>query len=304
MIAFDKMGTTVTVHVPGADEPSVAARVAERFEAAERCFSRFRADSELSRLNRSEGPTVVSVALFGALKRALEWSRLTGGLFEPGVGGALVALGYDRSFLPGALDRVRAEVPSAPTSGSIADLVFDEPTRTVVRPRHLHLDLGGLIKGATVDEAAEELGPCGAIDAGGDAVVRGEGPDDGPWLIDIEDPDDASRTLATVARTSGAVATSAANRRRWRNGEEVAHHLVDPRTGQSARTDLSQVTLFAERAEQADVLAKTTFLLGMRAGRDFLERQRDVGAVLMKRGRQFPIFVGELDIREVHHGSS
>ena len=137
-----------------------------------------------------------------------------------------------------------------------------------------------------------------AIDAGGDIVVRGSSSTDERWWVDIEDPADPSRTLATIAVSDAAVATSAGNRRRWRVGKGFAHHLIDPRTQSSSASDLVQSTVVAATAERADVLAKTAFTLGARDGRRFLERQPRVAAVLVHESGQ-SIFVGELDTREV-----
>jgi thiamine biosynthesis lipoprotein len=130
--------------------------------------------------------------------------------------------------------------------------------------------------------------------------MRGSAPGGEPWLVEIEDPANPSRAVAAVAVSSSAVATSAANRRRWRVGETVVHHLIDPRTGTSSDRDLAQATVFARSAERADVLAKTAFLLGVHEGRAFLERQPDVAAVLVPKSGG-PLFVGALDVREVAH---
>ncbi|HEU5060046.1 MAG TPA: FAD:protein FMN transferase, partial [Kofleriaceae bacterium] len=110
------MNTDVTVTAAGADEEVVTARVARTFAEAERRFSRFLPDSELARLNRARGPVTVSPPRFEALLRARAYHQLTGGLFDPAVGGPLAALGYDRSFAPGALDRDDAAPPAREAS--------------------------------------------------------------------------------------------------------------------------------------------------------------------------------------------
>lgn len=303
MLTFRAMNTDIAV-AASQHEAAVAARVREVFEEAEQRFSRFREDSELSRLNRARGPFRASAELFELLVRARSYVALTGGIFEPAVGGALLALGYDRSFAPGALDRPLeqtfdrfAEGPR-PAPSSVLELALDANTRTVMRPPQLQLDLGGLAKGATVDRAAALLGPSGAIDAGGDAYLRGHAEDHEPWLVEVEDPRDASRTVATVAVRDQAVATSAGNRRRWRLGGRWVHHLIDPRTSTSADTDLLQATVFAPSAELAEVLAKTAFILGSRLASRWLAAQPRVAAVLIPRDG-LPIFIGELELREV-----
>ncbi len=293
MLTFRAMGTDVTVTATG-DEAAIGFRVGLTFCEAEQRFSRFRKGSELSALNRARGPFVASAPLFDALVRAREYVAMTGGVFDPAIGAALVALGYDRSFSPGVLDR---DGPGPrPPDATLLDVSLDARTRTVHRPETMHIDLGGMIKGATLDLAARELPAAGAIDAGGDAVVRG-----GPWWIDVEDPADASRVVATLALFDGAVATSAGNRRRWKLGDSTAHHLVDPRTKRSAQSDLAQVTVIAARAELADVLAKTVYVLGEDLGRRFLESQPHRGAVLVRHDGRLS-FVGDLDVREVRCG--
>lgn len=297
MFTFRAMNTDVAV-TAAHDEEAIAGRVAATFAAAERRFSRFRDDSELSALNRAQGPFVASRALFDMLWRARYYVELTDGVFDPTVGGLLSTLGYDRSFAPGALDRARASRPAR--AARFVDIVLDRETRAVVRPQHVQLDLGGMAKGHTVDRAALHVVESGAIDAGGDAVVRGSAPDGDEWLIDIEDPRDQSRTVATLAVANAAVATSAPNRRRWRVGPDFVHHLIDPRTQRSSTSDLLQATVVAPSAEVADVFAKTAFLLGTRAGHRFLERQPGIGGVLVP-ANGAALFVGALDVREVAH---
>lgn len=282
MHAFHAMGTEVTVGAPElslAEEAVLAERVASLFEAREQRFSRFRADSELSRLLASEGPTVVSPELFDALCSAKRHHLATGGLFEPAVGATLVALGYDRSFHHGRPDRAVAR--PAPPYASIRELDLEPRSRTVVRPAALGLDLGGLVKGRTVDEAAALLPSFGVVEAGGDAYLRGAGPDGRGWSVEVEDPRDPSRVLVALRVADRGVATSAPNRRRWSVGGATVHHLVDPRTGAPSCSDLAQVTVVAASAELADVLAKTFFLLGRVAAREALVAFPEVGALLV-----------------------
>jgi thiamine biosynthesis lipoprotein len=299
MFTFRCMNTDVQVFAEGPDSEDLAHRVAATFWQAERRFSRFRPDSELSWLNRQTGPVAVSSELFAMLLRARRYMEPTDGLFDPGVGATLSAQGYDRSFAPGRLDREHAA--SVPRRGSFVEVALHADRCVVTRPDHVQIDLGGLVKGATVDAAADLLPASGAIDAGGDAVFRGRDSTGEPWLVDVEDPTDAVRTLATLTVSQGAVATSAPNRRRWRVGATTAHHLIDPRTQASATSDLLQATVLAPTAELADVLAKTAYLLGAREGRAFLERQPAVGGLLVPRDGA-PQPVGNIEIVEMNHG--
>ena len=270
MWTFRAMNTDVTVI------GTTDARIAQIFADAEARFSRFRADSELSQLNAATGPMVVSQPMFDALLAARRYVELTDGIFDPAIGATLAALGYDRSFAPGALDRdAAATAPHA----RFLDVVLDAETREVTRPADLKIDLGGMMKGRTVDAAAACLPATGAIDAGGDAVMRG-----GDWPVEVEDPRDPTRTIATLTVRDGAVATSAPTRRHWKVGGETRHHIVNPATQRSASSDLLQATVVAPTAELADVCAKTIFILGAEAGLAFAHRMAVTAVVVTTDG--------------------
>jgi FAD:protein FMN transferase len=205
---------------------------------------------------------------------------MTGGWFDPTVGRALCTAGYDRSFAPGVLDTPMARVTVAQRA-NFKDVHLDRNTRTVTLPAGTLLDFGGFVKGRTVDEAAALLPDQSALDAGGDAFLSGSGVDGRGWLVDVEDPFMSGRVLLTLRLRDQAAATSGPNRRHWRVGNRVAHHLIDPHTAEPAQTDLAQVTVVAQSAEFADVLAKTAFLKGPADGSAFLAAFPSIGAVFV-----------------------
>lgn len=292
MASFRAMGTEVTVHAPTCGpigEALLSAEVARIFAEAERRYSRFRDDSELAALNRAREPLRVSRELLETVRDAQRWSERTAGVFDAGVGAALAGSGYDRSFCAGALDR--DDPAELAPRGSVSDLVIDDDACTVFRPAHVIVDLGGLVKGRTVDSAAtleEDI----AIDAGGDARMRGNG-----WIVEVEDPRDERHTLLALRVCDRAVATSAPNRRRWLRGGRPQHHLIDPRTQRCAESDLAQVTVIAPTTEAADVLAKTVFLLGSKAGRAFVQSQPSIGAVLVRADGALDL-VGDVEVAD------
>ncbi len=281
MWTFRAMNTDVAVAAPelsAVAERKLGATVERLFTRTEQRFSRFLPDSEVAQLNRSEGPITVSGELLELLLRARAHAVNTRGIFDPAVGGAMRAAGYDRSFAPGALDR--DDVPGTAPSASVTMLQIDDRRRRVERPPHVQIDLGGFLKGRTADRAAAlATGPL-CVDAGGDAVLRGALPGQSGWMVEIEDPRDAAQTLGTIVVRDQAVATSATNRRQWRRGTRTMHHLIDPRTGAPSQSDLVQVTVLAPTAEIADVMAKVAFVLGSEQAPRELE-QRGLSAVLV-----------------------
>jgi thiamine biosynthesis lipoprotein len=298
MWMFEAMNTQVTVCAPELDDDAerrFAQQAATRFAAVVRRFSRFLPDSELSQLNRATSSVTVSAEMIDLLRDCREHVANTNGLFDPAIGGALAAAGYDRSFVPGALDR--AQVPAPSPLARFSDLLFDEDARIVVRPRALQLDFGGFLKGRTVDRVIATAPAAVLVDAGGDIAARGDGPDGSGWLIDIEDPTNPERVVATLRVRDRSIATSAPNRRHWRAGSKHVHHLIDPRTGLPSSSDLAQVTVVAPTTEQADVYAKATFLLGARGGRAFIADRAASGIAAVLIGRDGALeVVGDLEV--------
>ena len=250
--AFRAMGTNIELFVRSSNGGATEAfnAVEAEFERLEQIMSRFRPDSELSQLNRA-GALEVSADLAHVIALALAARERTAGRFDPCIHDALVAAGYDRTFAEVAPDGAdTAQVEPICGGGVSVD------GRRVELEDGAKLDLGGIGKGYAAERAADILaaaGPC-LVDAGGDIAVRGEH----SWPVGVE----TGEGVVTLALERGSLATSGSDRRRWiRNGEE-RHHLIDPRTGRSAASDVLRVTAFADDAVQAEVLAKILFLAG------------------------------------------
>src|SRR6185312_9654682 len=116
------------------------------------------------------------------------------------------------------------------------------------------------------------------LDAGGDVVIAGPGPDGGPWSVGIEDPFDPGEHVAVIAVEAGAVATSSVVVNRWRAPDgRLVHHLIDPVTGEPGGQGLFAVTVAAADPAWAEVWSKTLFLAGQ-AGIAALARSRGLAA--------------------------
>ena len=203
--------------------------VAEEFEAAEAAMSRFREDSELTRLNGAAGgspPEPVSGRLVRALIGADRAERVTGGRFDPRVIRALDRLGY------------RGAPLEAPARG-LSDgrwLAADVRAGRVALAQPV--DLGGIGKGLSLRWAARRL-------------------------VGIEGPAGGDEPIAVVSVPAGAVATSSVQVNRWTTPDgRPAHHLIDPRTGAPGGAGLLAVTLTGPDPAWAEVWSKVLFLEG------------------------------------------
>jgi FAD:protein FMN transferase len=249
-LRFEALGSACQVLGVGLDRGRLgwaAAWVAERHER----FTRFEASSELARFNGGAGRWVaVSPELEALLRAALDAYRASGGLVHAGVLGSMLAIGYTRPLRLGPTAAARA---GAPPPVPLPELLQVEPGRARLRPG-AGIDLGGIAKGWLADRLAAELGENCLVNLGGDLFARGPGPAGDGWPVGL-----GGATL--LLRDQGA-ATSGVWRRAWRLDGERLHHLIDPRTGRPAATDLAEVSVVAATATEAEVHAKTALLLG------------------------------------------
>ena len=292
---FDSMGTWVECLVEAPSSPALDAafaHVEHEFARLERKLSRFRADSELSRLNR-ERAIEGSDELLELTTLALAARERTGGRFDPTVHDALMAAGYDRTFAD-LCDETRTPAPvPRVSSDSQTEHVSPAPPReqglagggreVLVGGRRIELgpgaslDFGGIAKGYAADRCVArlaELGPA-LVNAGGDLAVSGPRAD-GPWPVAVDVP---GESLA-VGISHGGLATTGRDRRRWIRDREERHHLIDPRTLRPAEGGPLSVTVTAPTATEAEITAKSLFLAGPNAERE--ARLAGTAAVLVR----------------------
>lgn len=289
---FRVMGSDAHVIVVGGPDGLVEMARA-RLDHLERLWSRFLPDSELSVANHRAGLwTEVSPETIELVDRALLAGDRTDGLFDPTRLHDVVAAGYSTSFDRMTGDSHDQPSPSTESSAPVHRRSSDgAPGRDVVEvdrsgmrvriPVGSGFDPGGMGKGLAADVVSAELMENGAlgvcVNVGGDLRVRGRGPADGDWIIGVDDPRDAAAPPVVELRLSdGAVATSSRCRRRWTNTDGTeAHHLIDPRTGEPARTEVLAATVVAAEGWQAEALAKTAFMSSTDA---FMARLAEAGA--------------------------
>jgi FAD:protein FMN transferase len=284
---FPAMGTMVRVVRDGDRGVDVAAVVAE----IERRLSRFDPNSDLSRLNRDPRQAVPAAPLLrAAVGASLRAARLSGGLVDPTVLGAVRNAGYEESRahahappLNVALKSAPARCPARPDPAvRWRAIKLDAKAGLIRRPPALELDLGGSAKGWAADVLGARLERSGrfAVDCGGDLRLAARG--GAPWEVRVRHP--LTGELAhTLYVRAGGVATSGIDGRLW-VGEDgtYAHHLIDPATGRPAWTGLLAATALAPTALEAEALAKAALLSGPDAGRRLLRAHH--GGVLVDDG--------------------
>jgi thiamine biosynthesis lipoprotein len=278
---FDCFGSSCAVFVIGAGRGASAREAVDQVRRSllgwhER-FSRFRAHSELSSLNRDPRPVVpVSPMMARFANAVVSAGFLTAGLVDATLIDQIESAGYagePRHPLPLPV-ALRLAPPRRPARAGVAprwrEIEVNLADQTVRRPIGVKLDSGGLAKGLFADVLAEELAahPSFAINCAGDLVIGGSDGYSRP--IHVESPFNG-RTLHTFEATRTGVATSGIGRRAWLDARgRPAHHLLDPWTGEPAYTGVVQVTALAPSALMAEIHAKAAILSGPGAARGWL----------------------------------
>jgi len=272
---LEAFGSVAVVAVADGAGRSDAVTAVERTVAEfDQACSRFRDDSELSALNASSGTTVrVGPVLLEAVSAALRAARLTGGVVDPTVGRAMIAIGYDRDFaeLEGLVADSRA-LGSVPGWQTVS---LDLEGRTIRTAPGVMLDLGATAKALAADRAAarawEAAGSGVLVSFGGDLAIAGPAPADG-WRVRVTDDHRAGVEAPgqSISLRSGGLATSSTFVRRWRTDSGVAHHLLDPSTGRPADGVWRTVSVAAASCLDANI-ASTAAIIRSEPAQAWLE---------------------------------
>jgi FAD:protein FMN transferase len=268
----DALGTDARVAVWPPDGLAVALAVVDaELARLDQQASRFRADSEISRVHRSPRRVhKVSRGLAEAVGTALAAARWTSGMVDPTVGSALAALGYDRDFASVKPGPGQLPAPGPVPGWRSVHLVG----RALRLPAGVCLDLGATGKGLGADRAAAAVGAaCGRggvlVSLGGDIAVAGQ-PPAGGWPVAICDSSLSSLTglpggapaTQVIRLAAGAVATSSVTCRQWRRGGQRMHHIIDPRTGYPFAVPWRTVSVAAPRCAIANAAATAAIVAG------------------------------------------
>ena len=229
---------------------STEAVVRDVLAAVDLAASRFRADSELRRL-QPDVPTPVSPVLAHLTRVALRAAERTGGAVDPTMGRALGDLGYDRDLSLVDFDGVAIPLVVRQAPGW-RNVRLDGRTLTV--PAGVELDLGATAKAHAADVAARlvaaTLDVGVMVSLGGDIATAGPAPGGG-WRVLVRDrPDDPSCVITMPAGL--AVATSSTRSRAWRRGRAQLHHILDPSTCLPTKPVWRSVSVVAESCVDAN----------------------------------------------------
>ncbi len=282
------LDTVVEITVAALNEQDAQNAISAAYEEIRRVealLSRYHSESQIAQINRMDGGeqfVPVNPEVYDVLQRSLHYSVISDGLFDITVGPLidLWGIGTDRE-----------QIPDAPELRQILQYIdyrnVEIQAEQGVRLGYadMILDLGGVAKGYSVDRGIVVLRSrnitSALLNAGGDMRCIGTKPDGTPWRIGIRHPRKPSGILGLIELEEKAVATSGDYERFFMRQGTRYHHIFLPDTGMPAR-ECQSVTILADTAEKADVLATLVFIMGPLQGIAFIEAQADVEGMIIR----------------------
>jgi thiamine biosynthesis lipoprotein len=285
------MGTRCAVELWSEDRAKGDAAITSVFDdmrRIDRLMSTWKEDTEISKVNRegSKHPVKISAELFWLLKESVRYSELSHGAFDI----TYASVGYLYDFKKGVHPDQKA-IDAALPGINWRHMVLDEKNHTVFFTRPgMRIDLGGIAKGHSVDRGIEILKKQGVtramVNAGGDTRIIGDRFGK-PWVVGVRDPDHEGKVFLRLPLTDAAFSTSGDYERYFDEDGKRFHHIIDPKTGDSARKCRS-VTVISDTATRTDALTKTVFIMGPEEGIKFIDTLSGVDAVAVAPdGRMF-----------------
>lgn len=278
-----KMGTRIELRL-WHEDPATAERLLEaglaEVDRIEAEMSTYRDSSALSRVNReaASGPVKVSAELYGLLQRSLELSRLSGGAFDISYDSVGQLYDFRKRRHPDAAE-IAARLPAIDYRA--IELLPDHQV-AFARPG-LRVNLGGIAKGYTVETIVARWREAGVrhalATAGGDTRLLGDKRGK-PWIVGIRDPDDEQGLVTRLALVDEAISTSGDYERFFDDGGLRYHHILDPASGDSARS-LRSASVIGPDATMTDGLSTAVFVLGPDRGLALIDSLPDYEAVLV-----------------------
>ena len=250
----------------------------------EQLISSWDSNSQTSEINRNAGlrPVKVDVELFDLIQRAIGISKLTDGAFDVSYASMDKIWKFDGSMtvMPSA-DIIKASVEKV----GYQNIVLDKENSTVfLKLKGMKIGFGAIGKGYAADKAKDLLISkgvvSGIINASGDMNTWGKQPDGSEWKVAITNPMDKNKVFALLPITNGAVVTSG-NYEKYVTFNDVRYtHIIDPRSGYPA-TGIISVTVFAPKAELADALATSVFVMGKEVGLNRINQLPKVECIII-----------------------
>ncbi len=250
----------------------------------EKLISSWDSNSQTSKINRNAGikPIKVDKELFDLIERSLAISKLTDGAFD------ISYASMDRIWkFDGSMNMMPSEkeIENSVDKVGFENIILNKKESTVfLKIEGMKIGFGGIAKGYAADKAKkilqEEGVVAGIVNASGDMNTWGEQPDGEDWKVGIKNPLNKNKVFALIPISNSAVVTSG-NYEKFVEFNGVRYsHIINPKTGYPS-SGIVSVSIFASKAELADALATSVFVMGLDVGLDFVNQLKNIDCIIV-----------------------
>ncbi len=271
----------------------------EEISRIEKLISSWDSQSQTSEINRNAGkaPVKVDTELFNLIERALGISKLTDGAFD------ISYASMDRIWkFDGSMTEMpsETEINTSISKVGYENIELNKEAHTVfLKKKGMKIGFGAIGKGYAADRAKQLLiskgVSSGIINASGDMNTWGKQTNGNDWKVAITNPLNKNKVFAILPITDGAVVTSG-NYEKYVTFNGIRYtHIIDPRTGYPS-SGIVSVTVFAPKAELADALATSVFVMGKDVGLNRINQLPKIECIIIdEKGNIFPSKNIEID---------
>lgn len=279
------LDTFITISIYDSKDTALLDECFAICDAYEKQLSRTITDSDICRINAAEGqPVRISADTIDLLQKGIDYGELSDGRFDITIApiSGLWDFTSGKTVIPDE-STIRAALPVI----SYKNIVIDKENQTVtLKNTGTSIDLGGIAKGYIADQIKQYLLTKGVtsaiIDLGGNILTVGLKPDGSEFHIGIKEPfSKTGNVLTGVHVQDKSVVTSGTYQRFFRHNGVLYHHILNPKTGYPAQTDLCSVTIISDYSVDGDALSTICVLLGQKEGLSFIESLPNVEAAFV-----------------------
>ena len=280
------MGTTVSVKIYDSANEEILDKVFNKVKELESTLSINENGTLVDKINEAAGvnPVKVDEDTYTVIKKGIEYSKLSNGLFDISVG-PLVKLwniGLEGAKVP-TQEEINEKLPLI----GYNDIELNETDKTVyLKRKGMMIDLGGIAKGYTADVISEMLTEEGVnsaiIDLGGNVFTHGKKTNGDDWTVGIQNPyADRGGLIGTLTTSNKSIVTSGVYERYLEENGVKYHHILSPKTGYPYDNELLGITIVSDKSVDGDALSTSVFAMGVEEGMNFVNSIDGIDAIFI-----------------------
>lgn len=295
------MGTVITITLYDSTDESILTKSFDKIEELESILSINENGTLIDKINENAGisPVEVDDDTFTIIKKGIEYSNLTNGLFDISIGPLvkLWSIGLPEAKVP-TLNEINEKLPLI----NYKDIEIDEENKTVfLKRKGMMIDLGGIAKGYTADIISnilvEEGVKSAIINLGGNVYALGTKVNGSNWTIGIQNPfSDRGDIVGTISINNKSVVTSGIYERYIEKDGIKYHHILNPKTGYPYDNEIAGITIISDKSVDGDALSTSVFAMGLKDGINFVNTQENIDAIFITKDNKIYITNGIKDI--------